>query len=97
MLISVSVLNHLLRKTLLLEDQVRGKVRTRRGREVTWGSEQHVKDLQDSLEELIRIRDAHPRTSKARYIYSQAVKAMRQQIKAAKRYGIQNGLIQEEP
>jgi len=90
-------LGRLLREALCLEGRrERTRVRTRRGYEVDWGSRQHVKDLADSLEELIRIRNAQPRTSKSRYVYARAVEEMRRQYRAARRYGIRHGLIQEE-
>ena len=73
-----------------------GKIKTRRGYEVDWGSKRHVADLEASLEELIRIRNAQKRGSRTRYVYARAVEQMRSQYKSAHRYGLKHGLIEEE-
>jgi len=96
MLITERDLTSQIRQALLFERSVSGNVRTRKGKEVPWGSSKHVDDLQASLDELIRIRNAQPRTSKSRYIYARAVEETRKQYRSAQRYGIRQGWIEEE-
>jgi len=97
LLISEGTLDGLVREALLLEKhKAPGKVMTRRGYEVEWGSKRHVADLEASLDELVRIRNAQKRGSRTRYVYARAVEQMRSQYRSARRYGIKNGLIEEE-
>ena len=97
MLISEGTLDCLVREALMLEArQAPGKVKTRKGYEVDWGSKRHIADLEASLNELIRIRNAQKRGSRTRYVYARAVEQMRAQYRSARRYGIKHGLIEEE-
>ena len=84
----------------LLRKQIRkileeGSYVTSKGNSVEYGSKSHVNDLEGSLNDLIRVRNRQPRASKARYIYARAVEDARKQFRAAKRFGIKNGLMIE--
>mgnify|MGYP005642721373 CR=1 FL=1 len=96
MLITEKDLTRQIQQALLFERRSPGNVKTRKGKEVPWGSLKHVTDLQASLDELIRIRNAQPRTSKSRYIYARAVEETRKQFRSARRHGIRQGWIEEE-
>ena len=97
MLITEKDLTKQIRQALLFERGTKpSMVKTRKGKEVSWGSAAHVADLEASLDELIRIRNAQHRTSKSRYIYARAVEETRKQYRSAKRYGIRQGWIEEE-
>lgn len=71
---------------------------TSRGNEVKYGSNAHIKDLEKSLDHLVRLRSRQSRSGqgpKNRHIYSQAVTALRKEISKARRHGLKNGLIRE--
>ena len=95
MLISETILDTLVREALVTESP-NGKIITRSGYEVDWGSRRHVDDLMSSLDELIRFRNAQARGSKSRYVYARAVEEMRRQYKSARNYGIKNGLTKDD-
>lgn len=72
-----------------------GTFKTALGSDVDYGSQEHIDDLTASLEDLIRVRDRHPRTSKDYYIYARSVEALRKQLRRARSAGLKAGLIEE--
>lgn len=83
-------LRHAVRRIL-----AEGPFVTASGETVEYGTQEHVDDLKKTLDDLIRVRNRQPRTSKARYIYARAVEETRKKMRKAKRFGIRNGLIEE--
>lgn len=61
-----------------------------------FGTLSHVQGLEKSLDALIKLRNAQPRRTKSRYIFSRVVDEMRQQIRSSRTYGIRKGLIDPE-
>ena len=72
----------------MIRESVRGPdlVTLKSGKKATWGSRQHVRDLELHLADLRRIRNYQPRKSVSRHQYQQAINATSNQLRAAKRY-----------
>lgn len=51
-----------------------------------WGSQEHIDDLNNTLQSLIRQRNSAHRRSPARTDYTRAVSRIRSQLRAAERY-----------
>jgi len=71
------------------------KVTTALGKEVDFGSPDHVTDLEASIRDLERYRNATRRGTSKRQDYSRAISRMRGQLKAARRKGIKMGWLKE--
>jgi len=78
-----------------IKDLKDGNIVTRKGAEVEYGSQEHVDDLRDSLQWLLRWRDKQKTGSASRVTYSNAVNRLKSQLKAAERYGRRHGLVKE--
>ena len=72
----------------MIRESVRGPdlVTLKSGKKAAWGSRQHVRDLELSLADLTRIRNYQPRGSASRENFNNAIKSLRGQLRAAKRY-----------
>lgn len=70
--------------------------KTADGRVVEYGSEEHLEDLQQTLDILLKLRDNQKKTSKSRYIFARAAEEARKQLSRAKKHGVKAGLIKEK-
>ena len=72
----------------VIRESVRGPdlVQLKSGKMAAWGSKQHLRDLETSLADLTRIRNYQSRGSASRENFNNAIKSLRQQFRAAKRY-----------
>jgi len=56
------------------------------GKTTSWGTQEHLDDLENSLLSLKRMRDAQRRGTASRMAYSQAVKSLQGQLSSATRH-----------
>lgn len=78
----------------LLERKIR-EVELSDGGTVKHGSKKHVKDLERRIGELKRWRDKERKASDARANYSRVIARLTQQLNAAKRSGLKEGVLSE--
>jgi hypothetical protein len=79
---------------LVVERRIR-EVETSDGSTVKHGSKKHVKDLERRIGELKRWRDRERKGSDARANYSRVISRLTQQLNAAKRNGLKEGVLNE--
>lgn len=55
------------------------------GRMTSFGSQEHINDLENRIADLIRVRSYQPRGSKSKYTLSQAISSLKSELQSAKR------------
>lgn len=61
-----------------------------------WGSEEHVRDLQNRIEDLTKWRDRQRKGTEARANYARLITRLRAELKSAMRQAAKNNPVSED-
>lgn len=80
-----------------LREASRDYITTLSGNQVQFGTQEHIDDINETIRNLSRFRDAQRRASAARAAYAAAIRELKKERDAATRHGQRQGYIEEYP